>query len=95
MQSETALVWLEVFEGGIGGLVGRYRPGRDPEPFVMRGRVASFLEEQKAPELKATGPYTAEGESGEPLIASDADVTVISSHAARFALDALAGARAV
>lgn len=90
-QSETALVWLEVFEGGIGGLVGRFRPGRDPEPFLIRARVASFLEEQEAPKLKSVGLYAAEGAGGEPLVASDADVTAISSHAARFALDALAG----
>jgi len=90
-QSKTALVWLEVFEGGIGGLVGRFRPGHDPEPFLTRARVASFLEEQEAPKLKSTGLYAAEGASGEPLVASDADVTAISSHAARFALDALLG----
>lgn len=90
-QSETALVWLEVFAGGIGGLVGRYRPGRDPDPFVIRGKVWSFLNEQKAPELKPAGPYVAAEAGQEPLIASDADVTVISSHAARFALDVLAG----
>ena len=90
-QSDTALVWLEVFEGGIGGLVGRYRPGRDPKPFVIRGRVASFLEEQGAPKLKSAGPYAAERAGGEPLIASDADVTAVSSHSARFALDILAG----
>ena len=89
-QSETALVWLEIFEGGIGGLVGRYRPGKDPEPFVIRGRVLSYLAEQRAPELKSAGPYTAEGPGQEPLVASDADVTAISSHAARFVLDALA-----
>jgi len=64
-QSDTALVWLEVFEGGVGGLIGRYRPGRDPEPFVIRGRVASFLEEQNAPKLRSAGLYAAQRASGE------------------------------
>lgn len=90
-RSATAFVWLEVFEGGIGGLVGRFRPGHDPEPFLIRAQVASFLEEQEAPNLRSTGQYATEGASGEPLVASDADVSAISSHAARFALDILAG----
>ncbi|MFQ5851380.1 MAG: ThiF family adenylyltransferase [Candidatus Binatia bacterium] len=90
-QSETGLVWLQVFAGGRGGLVGRYRPGRDPDPFVIRGKVWSFLNEQQAPKLKSAGPYVAAETGQESLIASDADVTVISSHAARLALDALGG----
>ena len=85
----TAFVWAEVFEGGIGGLVGRFRPGRDPEPLLARARVASFLEDQEAPKLKSTGLYAGEGEGGDPMVASDADVTAISAHAARFVLDAL------
>lgn len=90
-RAATALVWTEVFEGGIGGLVGRFRPGRDPEPFLARARVASFLEEQEAPSLKSTGLYAGERAGGEPMVASDADVTAIAAHAARFALDALPG----
>jgi len=38
-QTDTPMVWLEVFAGGIGGLVARCRPGKDPDPFTARARL--------------------------------------------------------
>ena len=86
----TPLVWLEVFGGGIGGLVARYRPGKDPDPFTARARFNSYLEDKKlAPRSSSTVPYAEHDADGEPLIAADAEVGIIANNAARFALDIL------
>jgi len=38
---ERPLVWVEVYAGGIGGLVARSRPGLDPDPFTMRQHITT------------------------------------------------------
>jgi len=88
-QAGTPMVWLEVFAGGIGGFVARYRPGKDPDPFTTRARYHSYLED-KEPAPRATGvPYAGESSDGEPLIATDAEVAIIAHHAARLVADIL------
>lgn len=88
-QGSTPMVWLEVFAGGIGGLVARSRPGRDPDPFTVRARLLAYLQD-KAPALGASVvPYGGQGAEGEPLIATDAEVGIIAHHAARLAVDIL------
>lgn len=93
-QNRRSMVWLEVFSGGIGGLVARHRPGRDPDPYAMRAALNAFTTstaDQAAPP-RATIPYGTEpavpGQA--PLVASDADVAAIALEAARMALDILA-----
>jgi sulfur-carrier protein adenylyltransferase/sulfurtransferase len=83
------LVWLEIYAGGIGGMVARSRPGKDPSPLRVRDKLHAWLADQEAPPAATLAPYIAEGEGGEPLIATDADVSVIAAHAARLALDVL------
>ncbi|MDX7951461.1 ThiF family adenylyltransferase [Lichenihabitans sp. Uapishka_5] len=84
------LVWLEVFEGGIGGMVARHRPGLDPSPQDMRSGFLAWCRRQDAPWTgRAAGRYAGETEEGQIIVAGDAEVGVIAAHVARFALDAL------
>lgn len=86
------MVWSEVFAGGIGGLIGRSRPGIDPDPQTMRLAFLGYVDEQpgNVPD-GAVNEYTAQF-NNEVLSASDADVTAIASHTTRLILDTLADA---
>ena len=86
------MVWSEVFAGGIGGLIGRSRPGIDPDPQTMRLAFLGYVDEQpgNVPD-GAVNEYTAQF-NNEVLSASDADVTAIASHTIRLILDTLADA---
>ena len=88
-QQETPMVWLEIFAGGIGGLIARFRPSRDPDPKTMRDYLLDYFAQQNAPEIEVTADYTAIDAEGEPLMASNADVAVIAENATRMALDIL------
>lgn len=86
----TPLLWIEVFEGGIGGLVARYRPGKEPDPQSMRSTLNQItLELNGRPLRPATDDYALEGTNGNILIAGDADVGIITYHCARLAIDTL------
>jgi sulfur-carrier protein adenylyltransferase/sulfurtransferase len=89
-RGHRTLIWLEVFAGGIGGMIARARPRLDPDPFSVRARIAGWCEEKGIP-APASGPTPYEGilDDSLPLIADDADVTVIAAHAARMCIDAL------
>ncbi|MGA8475514.1 MAG: ThiF family adenylyltransferase [Candidatus Cybelea sp.] len=90
-RDSRTLVWMQVYAGGIGGMVARHRPHIDPEPHRMRmlfNEVTQSLTDEAPP--RAIGKYAAEGEHGEPVIASDADVSIIAHWAAEMALDTLA-----
>lgn len=93
-QYRRAFVWLEVYAGGIGGMVARYRPGKDADPHAMRERYHEFTSSTEAPPTTTNPPtpYSAASATagGSPVVASDADVSVIAHHAARLGLDALA-----
>lgn len=84
------LVWAEVFGGGIGGLIARCRPQVDPAPQAMRACIDAWYEAQGVPAPRPTAHYGA-STMGQPvpIVADDADVTVIAAHASRFALDLL------
>ncbi|PZP47852.1 MAG: hypothetical protein DI601_02235 [Azospirillum brasilense] len=84
-----AMVWAEVLEGGIGGLLARSRPGQEPTPLVMRSRILDWCRGMGAPWARTGSQYASMGEDGTPLIADDADVGVIAAHLARFAIDTL------
>lgn len=88
-QAQTPMVWLEVFGGGVGGFVARFRPGKDPDPFTARARFHSYLQDKEPAPGAPAEPYAADAADGEPLIATDADVAIIAHHAARLAFDIL------
>ncbi len=85
------LFWVQIFAGGIGGLIARSRPGLDPAPHLARNRIQAWCDALGVPAPVAVRPYEVNTEA-EPLIADDADVGAISAHAARMALDHLIGA---
>jgi hypothetical protein len=82
------VVWSEVFGGGLGGIIGRCRPGLEPELQYMRRAIESWFTDQNARPASTQRSYEA-GNDAAPLIADDADVSVIASHAARLAIDLL------
>jgi sulfur-carrier protein adenylyltransferase/sulfurtransferase len=85
--AKKPLLWAEVFGGGIGGLIARYRPLQEPDPPRMRQAIENWCLERGKPIERAAIDYG--GTPKAPLIADDADVTVIASHAARMAIDLL------
>lgn len=85
------LIWAEVLAGGIGGIVARARPHHDPEPQAVRNRITAWCEAQgvPAPAVPDDGQYEGRSAEGVPLVADDAEVSVIAAHTARFVIDAL------
>ena len=82
------MIWIEVFGGGMGGLVARSRPGIDPTPQDMRGAYLQYCTDNPDLTLRSAPEYyAAEIEDGEVLVASDADIAIIAHHAARFVPD--------
>jgi len=79
------LCWGEVYAGGIGGLIARARPGRDPNPLAVRDSINSYLETLPPAPFKEVAGYDVD--DGQPLVADDADVTHITSGLTRLALD--------
>jgi hypothetical protein len=81
-------LWAQVFAGGFGGLVARHRPGLEPDPQYMRLAIEDFFADRGQPLVGQAVDYGLQTE-GAPMIADDADVTVIAAHAARLAVDTL------
>jgi molybdopterin/thiamine biosynthesis adenylyltransferase/ubiquitin-protein ligase len=88
-QYQKPFVWLEVFAGGVGGLLARYIPSHTPDPHTMRQAFLRAIEEKGIPDNSKTDNYAREDEEGKIIVASDADVSVISSHAVQMSIDAL------
>ena len=83
------MVWTEVYAGGIGGFVGRVRPGFDPPPHTARRQYSAWCRDQGVPWFGDDREYDSQAPNGPTLIAADADVSVIAGHASRLALDTL------
>ncbi len=82
------MVWLEIFGGGVGGLIARSRPEVDPSPQEMRIAYLQYCSEHPDLSLSAASEdYAIETADGEVLTASDADVAIIAHHAARLVPD--------
>ena len=88
-QQLKPIVWLEIYSGGIGGMIARYRPNKDPYPKITRAALYEYLEKLELPEIRETADYTSVSSEGETVVASDADVTLVAAHATRMALDIL------
>lgn len=87
------LLWLEVYAGGIGGMIARSRPRFDPGAHTMRRIYAQYTSDHPfsdgAVAAESVRNYQLVEANGTVLAASDADVGVISAHAARLAVDTL------
>lgn len=92
-QFSRTMVWAQVFAGGYGGLIARSRPGLDPAPLQARAKIENWCSNPDYPPApKPTVNYGAHNVSGEaePMIADDADASVIAAHCSRMILDAAA-----
>ena len=83
------MLWTEVYAGGIGGFVGRVRPGIEPPPHTARRQYLAWCRDQGVPWIGDDRDYDSQTPEGPPLIADDADVSVIAGHASHLALDTL------
>jgi len=91
-RSKKPMCWAQVFGGGAGGIVVRLRPEIDPTPLIARQRIEDWYARQGVewPDDGSSQPYAETNGVGTPLIADDADVSVIAAHLSRFAVDLLA-----
>ena len=90
MRSNRTLVWGAVYAGGLGGEVARSRPGKDPSPYDIRRVMTQFYEIADEPPPLPTGRgYDGSVGQDGPLIATDADTSVVAAHMAAYSLDVL------
>lgn len=89
-EAHKPMVWLEVFGGGVGGLIARSRPGLDPEPLNIKLAYSLFCQAHPVPDGDGIN-YAIEHPDGQVQTASDADVSIIASHAVRLAVDTVLG----
>ena len=83
------LVWAEVFAGGIGGIVARTRPDLDPPPHLARRQISEWCDTMGVPVTVTPIEAYATVDNGAPLVADDADVSVIAAHATRLIIDTI------
>lgn len=84
------LVWGEVFAGGVGGIVARARPNFDPTPLMARRQLAAWCADQGVPwDGKESEAYDLSRDDAPPLVADDAEVTIIAAHITRLVIDIL------
>lgn len=84
------LIWGEVFAGGVGGIVARARPDIDPHPLLARKQLAAWCANQGVPwDGKESEAYDLSRDDAPPLIADDAEVTIIAAHITRLVVDIL------
>lgn len=84
------LIWGEVFAGGIGGMVVRVKPDIDPNPFIARKQLVAWCEKQDVPwNGEETESYDLSRDDAPPMIADDAEVTIIAAHMTRLGIDTL------
>ncbi len=88
-QQMKPLVWFEIYAGGIGGMIARFRPDQDPDPITTHSSLHEYLESLDLQEINGTEDYVTVNSEGEPIAACDADVAVIAANATRMALDIL------
>jgi molybdopterin/thiamine biosynthesis adenylyltransferase len=82
------MIWAEVYAGGIGGFVARLRPDIEPPPSQARQQYLAWCDEHGVPWLGEDRGYESQSASA-PIVADDADVTMIAAHVARMTTDYL------
>ncbi len=84
------LIWGEVFAGGVGGIVARARPNIDPIPLFARRQLVAWCADQGVPwDGKESEAYDLSRDDAPPLVADDAEVTIIAAHITRLVIDIL------
>ncbi|WP_419756173.1 ThiF family adenylyltransferase [Brevundimonas sp.] len=86
------LVWGMVYAGGIGGMIARARPDREPPPLLARAQMELWYQARGTPwAAEDDGGYGAREADRPPMVADDADVAVIAAHMTRLVVDTLLG----
>ncbi len=87
------MIWGRVFGGGFGGYIARSRPGIEAPPLYVRNSIHHWFHTPGFPKPPADVEidYAAGPDDQAPMIADDADVSVISAHLTHFAADVLRG----
>lgn len=87
------MLWGRVFGGGFGGYIARSRPGIEASPLDVRNHIHHWFQTPGFPEPPADAgiDYAAGPDDQAPMVADDADVSIISAHLTHFAVDALQG----
>jgi ubiquitin-protein ligase len=89
-ENQKVFVSVEVFEGGLGCMITRAIPGRDPAYIDARNSYTAYCDEQNvAPPSSGRRPYEILNEDAEPIVADDTAATIAAGHAARIVLDIL------
>jgi molybdopterin/thiamine biosynthesis adenylyltransferase len=84
------LIWGEVFAGGVGGIVARARPNIDPIPLLARRQLAAWCADQGVPwDGRESEAYDLARDDAPPMVADDAEVTIIAAHITRLVIDIL------
>lgn len=85
------IVWGRVFGGGFGGYIARSRPRIEASALDVRNAIFHWFKTPEFPEPPADAAidYGAGPDDQPPMIADDADVSVISAHLTQFAADTL------
>ncbi|AOX99257.1 ThiF family adenylyltransferase [Jeongeupia sp. USM3] len=90
-QDQVPMVWGRVFGGGFGGYLARCRPGIEAPPLDVRHEIWAWMTDPSRPKPPDDSAldYGAEADDQAAMVADDTDVSVISAHLARMALDML------
>lgn len=90
-QDRIPMVWARVFGGGYGGYLARSRPDLEAHPLDVRHEIYTWMTDpiHPKPPKDSDIDYGVEADDEVAMIADDADVSVISAHLARMALDTL------
>ncbi|MES9828065.1 MAG: ThiF family adenylyltransferase [Candidatus Thiodiazotropha sp.] len=84
------MIWGEVFAGGVGGIVARARPNIDPIPLLARRQLAAWCADKGVPwDGMESEAYELSRDDAPPLVADDAEVTIIAAHITRLVIDIL------
>lgn len=90
VQKQVPMVWGRVFGGGYGGYIVRSRPGIEHPPLDVRHQLYVAMTDPALPKPPDDSDVDYGSEHDEQaMIADDADVSVISAHLSRMALDTL------
>ena len=90
-RSKNPLLFAEVYGGGIGGLVCRLRPGKEPTPLAGRDQIEAWCKAKGIPAPASdTRGYAAIDQDDTPLIADDAVVSVIAAQLAAMVIGTVA-----
>lgn len=85
-EAQRPMCWGEVFAGGLGGYVAYAEPTRTPCPACVRAAFHGHLADWPPAPRGAHEPYAAPQGGGPPMIATDADATVIAGALTQAAL---------